>query len=459
MDEGEKMSVTRLVSMAVLCLAATAARAEDCLPAGEIQAIAEHFTQFRDLANKGEYCFDDSPTSHLLKGISFMRRTRFANPMPNSADELFRGGFKNDWYSYFVERITDFRIQPSCERGVIAYVYFWGTSMYVCPLALTDAFTALDRASVFLHEARHIDGYPHYTCSRGARLGMSGACDNQISEQGSYAVTVETYAQISRYAVDLNPALRAYARSMAVVYADEAFNVPVKIDRTSRFLAVTNDGRFHALDLAAGTSVAMGRLPVAGRIAMRAQHMILMPDDKTLTSRYAFARDEGETTQSVGDPMADYDAGSPALRAEFKAAHFGGQWFAHAYRDHLRFNCGFGMTTPIDVRIDEVPESFVYPSGYTREATSAQMVTVSGRVYDVGCNGSREAFVRPASLHLDRPYKRLYRIGGDTLGLGADGRIYSVDENGTGRALTTDLAGEISELVPNQNVEFLDAVP
>ncbi len=71
----------------------------------------------------------------------FMRKTAFAVSMPTSADELFSGRFASDWYGYFTGRITSFEVQTSCPKGVIAYVYFFGTAMYVCPTALTPKFT------------------------------------------------------------------------------------------------------------------------------------------------------------------------------------------------------------------------------------------------------------------------------------------------------------------------------
>ena len=74
-----------------------------------------------------------------------------------------------------------------------------------------------------MHEARHIDGYPHITCSKGPRKGLQGACDNRITDTGSYDVTVETYAQMAEYSPNLHPALRAYSKASAVIYADEAF--------------------------------------------------------------------------------------------------------------------------------------------------------------------------------------------------------------------------------------------
>ncbi|NJM09714.1 MAG: hypothetical protein HC883_02110, partial [Bdellovibrionaceae bacterium] len=129
-------------------LSAFAQSAPNCISQAEMTAISSHFRQFEPLKG-AEYCLDESPTSRLLAGIMFMRKTAFAPSMPNSSDDLFSGKFSGDWYQYFIGRIDAFEVQSSCPKGVIAYVYFFGTSMYVCPMALTPNYTSLDLASVF----------------------------------------------------------------------------------------------------------------------------------------------------------------------------------------------------------------------------------------------------------------------------------------------------------------------
>ena len=444
----------KLVYLFVALLASSSSFAADCVSQAEMQEIANTFTQFKDLTNK-DYCFDGSETANLLKGIMFMRKTQFDAPMNASPDELFSGRFGSDWYQYFIGRINEFQVEASCPKGVGAFVYmFGGNTMHVCPMLLTDNFTALDRASVFMHEARHIDGFPHVTCSRGPRAGLQGACDDQISTAGSYAVTVETYAQISRYAKDLNPVLKAYSRASATTYAMEAFETPVRLNSSAQFLVMTQDKRFHLLK-GKGTTKALGAAPALGRIVMRAQHMILFPEDKNLPSKYVFARNEGDIQQTAGDLSVDYNALSPSERSNMVDFHISAQWNARIFKDKIRFECDPRSKQQVDVNTNGViPSSVIYPNGYDRSAPAAQFIDQNGKIFDFGCS-NKQPSIRASSLVLDRPYKRMYKANDLLLGLTSDGHLYEVRGNSS-TPFVTSLDGQIYEIAPNLNVDFFD---
>lgn len=436
-------------------LNAQAADAAVCVPKSEMQAIAQHFTQFSHLANS-DYCYNGSHESHLIAGLMFMRETAFNSSMPKSPDELFSGRFASGWYQYFIGRITDISIQSQCQKGVGAYVFMFGTTMYVCPMLLSDNFTALDRASVMMHEARHIDGFPHMTCTRGARKGLQGACDKKISDGGSYAVSVETYAQIAAYAPNVHPAIKAYARSAGVTYADEAFETPVRIERQSRLIMLSTNGEFRALDLAGGVhETALGQSPALGRISMRAQHMVLYPEDKTQPAKYVFARNEGDIQQTAGDIAVEYNSLTPQQRGEWVDVHLAAQWSAKVKKNTITVGCDPRSDATTDLATNgETPASLVYPNGYDREFASAHVVMQSGKIFEVGCANSR-AFLKASTVTFDQPYKRIYKAGSDVVGLTKDGRLFRI--NGTSSTpLQTSLDGRVFELAPNQSIGFLD---
>lgn len=434
---------------------ASAQEAAECVPASEMTAIAQHFTQFRNLAGR-EYCLNGSHESHLIAGLMFMRQTQFAASMPKSADELFSGEFAGDWYRYFIGRINDLSIQASCPKGVGAYVYMFGNTMYVCPMLLSDNFTALDRASVMMHEARHIDGFPHMTCTRGPREGLQGACDRSIGQHGSYGVTVETYAQIAAYAPAIHPALRSYARSSAVVYADEAFESPVRISRAQQFLLLTTQGEFHTLNLNGGvTTNQLGSAPALGKIVMRGQHMILYPDDKNLPAKYVFARNEGEIQQAAGDIAVEYNTATPAQRGEWVDVHIGSQWSARLLKNKAKIGCDPRSENTVDVGTGgETPVALVYPNGYERGSKSAHVAMASGKIFEMGCENGR-AFLRASAFAFDQAYKRIHKAGSDMVGLTKDGRLFKISGT-TSLPIATSLDGRVHELAPNQFIEFLD---
>ncbi len=424
-----------------------------CVPRAEMQTIAQHFNQFNTLAG-ADYCYDGSQTANLIQALEFMRTTKYASTMNNSTDELFSGTFAQDWWTYFIGRINDIQIQSSCPKGVGAFVYSFGNTMYVCPMLLTDSFAALDRTSVMMHEARHIDGFPHITCAHGPRTGLQGACDQQISDHGSYAVTVETYAQLAAYATDIHPALRAYAASSAVVYADEAFETPAHVDRQPNFLVLTNSKEFYRLPADGSSNLQrLGDAPALGHIVSRAQHLILYPDDKALPAKYIFSKNEGEIQQAAGDIAVEYNGQTPQQRAELVDVHIGAQWTVRVYHNHLLFVCDPTSPATQDVILSgQVAGSVLYPNGYDRAASSTFLITETGTLMEFGCK-SRKAFVQAARMTLDQKYKRVQKLGQEVIGLTPDGRLFVI--NGAhSTPLKTSMDGRIYDLMPSQTFAF-----
>jgi hypothetical protein len=447
------VSTLFVACLALVAVNAHAASKASCIPQSEMAQIAKSFPQFDKYANK-DFCLDDSQDSHLLAGIEFMRGTQFDTNMIRSQDELFSGKFMNDWWGYFTGRIEEFQIDDSCPKGVVAYVYaFGGKTMYACSGALTNQFSPLDLASVFMHEARHIDGFPHIMCDRGPRKGLQGACDQRMSDEGSYSVTVETYAQLARYATGIHPALKAYARSASVIYADEAFEEPVKINRTNRFMVITNDRNIRTLNLD-GTTAIVGQAPELGHIVMRSQHMILFPDNTANKARWMYARNEGELTTSAGNQADEYNALSPSDRSNMVDVHIGAQWNARVYKNKVRFDCDPHAPNTQELALSDAPVGLVYLSGYDRAATQTQLMTASGTIYDLGCNGTT-AFLKASSTKLDQKYRRVYKVGSLTLGVTQDGNLRSINgSTSTAYSLGAGIDGQVREIMPNQAVEF-----
>lgn len=444
-----------LVVLSLVFASIGTAAAEECISQAEMQEISQHFTQFRHLANK-EYCYDGSHEAHLIAGLMFMRKTQFDPKMGKSRDDLFSGRFASSWYNYFIGRINEVVIDKDCPKGVAAYVYAWGgKTMYACTMMLSENYTALDRASVFMHEARHIDGHPHTTCRSGPREGLQGACDTRIADGGSYAVTVETYAQLARYAMGIHPALKSYARSSAVIYADETFVNPVTVDRSQQFLLMAKDRTFYLLKND-GSTTALGSAPSLGQIVMRSHHMILFPDDKNLTARFLFARNEGEIAQQAGDQATEYNGQTPAERANFVDLHVGAQWNAQVFKDKVRFACNPRAHTKEELSTKgDAPVGLVYPNGIDRAAKTVQLVMASGKLMDMGCSGT-SAFLRGSAMTLDQKYKSIYKVGGLALGLTSEGMLREIQGNSSRPFSLGKLDGQIHEIAPNQSFSFFD---
>ncbi len=434
------------------------ANAANCISKEDMTDIASHFTQFSALSGK-EFCHDGSETANLLASLMFMRSNQFATDMKPSKDELFSGKFADSWYKYFTGRINEMSIDTGCPKGVAAYVYgFGGNTMYVCSAALNDNFSALDRASIFMHEARHIDGYPHITCSKGPRKGLQGACDNRISDTGSYSVTVETYAQLAKYSKDLHPALKAYARSAAVIYADEAFETPARIDRSQQLLVMTKNKDLMSVALGADNSVKnLGQTPALGHIIMRAQHMVLLPEDRTLPAKYLFVNNVGDISQSPGDAFTEYNGQTAQQKSEFVDFQSGAQWNAKVYKTKLVFACDpRAATTSEQAVTGSSVVGILHLTGYDRNAKSNFLATEDGNIYEFGCDQQLKSFIKASSaVKLDQRFKRIHKVNDMLIGLTADGRLYQI-KDGNSVAIPTSVDGQIYEIAPRQNFSFFD---
>lgn len=452
--------IRALIGLLGLLVAFSAQAEPTCVSQEEMQEIASHFRQFQQYA-QDQYCLDGSEDSNLLESLLFMRKTQFEAPMEVSSDELFSGRFQNDWYGYFINRISDIEIDYGCPKGVGAYVYgFFGSKMYVCTMLLTSDFTALDRASVFMHEARHIDGFPHVTCRQGARAGIRGACDDRISDGGSYAVSVETYAQISRYAVDIHPALKAYARAAATTYADEAFVTPVQIDRSEGLIVLASDQNFYRIRKTGANQVetqALGRSPYLGFIAPRAQHLILFPYDKNQGASYVFPKGEGEISQQAGEVARKYNELSPIERNEVLDAHVAAQWTALLYGRKVDLTCDYrsDAITTLSLPQGKDPLGFVYPNGYNRSHPQIFLSFSDGSLFEVGCSSSSRAFIRDSGQRYDVPMRRVHKAGSFVLGMDASGSLYEI-KNSQPQALFAKEIDFAFEVAPYGHFDFLD---
>lgn len=429
----------------------------DCVSAKDMNEITAAFTQFSHLKGK-EFCYDKSDDSALIEAIMFMRNTQFEASMPNSQDDLFSGKFASSWWKYFIGRINKFSIQKNCPEGAAAYVIalFGGKTMYVCPLMLSGSMTALDRASIYMHEARHIDGFPHMTCTHGPRKGINGACDQRIKDGGSYAVTVETYAQLGQYATDIHPALKAYAKASSVVYGNEAFEEKVRIDQTANFMYLTTNKQFHELDVQGGVKVTdRGSISDLGRIFIRGLYYVIFPDDKNLPAKFVFTNNEGDLDQVPGKDAGDYNAATPAEKSKWVALHYAGAWAVKTFTDRAQFICDVqGGGAKIDVmHTSAKPVSFIYPNGYDREHLVAYLLMDNGQVMEAGCSSKTNAYLKATNITFDRQITRLYKSGNTTVALGADGKLYSVS-NGVTTHIPTAQDGQITELLAHTNFAF-----
>ncbi|MFN3696213.1 MAG: hypothetical protein ACK4VO_02135 [Pseudobdellovibrio sp.] len=398
---------------------------EGCISAADMTEIANYFKQFKNLAGQ-EYCHDESQTSYLLAGLNYIRKVQFSESMVNSPDELFTGKFAKDWFGYFTKRINKIQIESNCPTGVIAFVYagfMADSTMHACPMALTNAFTALDLASVFLHEARHLDGFPHVVCAEGPRAGLQGACDKKISDGGSYAVTVETYTQLGQYGKDIHPAFRAIAQASALIYGAEAFQQKVKINTEEAFLALTSDKKIYKIDstLSKAPQI-MGSTVDLGHFIKSKMGLVIMPTDKTKQMVRVFPTGE---TQSMAN---EYNTSIVSDRQNVVDYYFAWTWNARIEKNKVRFFCDKRekptQSTDVSFPSQVEAQSIVYPEGYTPNQNFAYVATSQG-LYKFSCESGKGQIVA-AQNTIDSDIKRIHRANNVILALTKTGEVLNL---------------------------------
>ncbi len=429
---------------------------KNCISQANLKDISSHFTQFAKYANK-DFCADGSADFQLLSSMMFMRSTAFAANMAKSQDDFFSGRFAKDWYGYFIGRIDSIKVEASCPKGALAFVQaFFGFSdkvMHVCPIGLTDAVSTLDLSSVFMHEARHIDGFPHITCSKGPRAGINGACDKIIADGGSYAVTVETYAQLAKYATALHPALKAYARASSAIYGQEAFETPITVQNKNELVLMMDNLDFVSVDIATLATKTMGKSPVVGKIFKRANHMVLIPDDKTLPGQYVFLQNEGPIAQSPSDMITEYNAQTPAEKAKLVDVHVAAQWNAKVFKNSIRFVCDPTSPATKDIALPagKNAANLLYVDGYARANFSALLSTENGEIFELGCS-NKAAYLKVSAVKFDQKYKRVYKINNRIFGLTFSGELFTIEN---GKSTAVKLSKPVLEMAPNQIFTFM----
>ena len=214
-----------LMALAACLLLPHTARAEiqeelGCVPAEKaakyVQLLGVQTEQFGPL----ELCESTNLNKKLLDAIHSLELGRFSR---TSASPLTRRVVEGDYLPYLTERID--RVERngcSGDETVVACVKPGQTTMH-----LQDYFfrlPAVNRVGTLLHEARHIDGFPHVDCESGPLAGSPGGCDPRWAYRGSYAVELEYYARVALEGENFHPVYRTIARASAVALMEENFN-------------------------------------------------------------------------------------------------------------------------------------------------------------------------------------------------------------------------------------------
>lgn len=152
--------------------------------------------------------------------------------------------------------------------------------------------------------------------------------------------------------------------------------------------------------------------------------------------------------------MVEYNAETPAQRAELLDLHIGAQWIAKVYASKVRFACDPRSSATSDLELkDTQAVGIAYLTGYDRAGRLNHLMTTNGTVYEFGCSEAKKPFLRASTVKLDQNFKRIHKVGNVVVGLTPEGNLFQID-GVKSTPLTTSLDGQIYEIAPRQSYGF-----
>ncbi len=184
----------------------TYAKAELCISREDIIELAETYPQISSLTgskteHKSQYCQNDLGFNwhSLISSLVILKNTRTESLIENRSDAFtINATSENNWWAYFTKRAQSFLIERRCQQHYSAYIdpIFGEGVIHLCPPFFNQS--PATQASILMHEVRHFDGHQHVDCTQGNENGIRKACDNNVSDKGSYAISLQTLVGLAR---------------------------------------------------------------------------------------------------------------------------------------------------------------------------------------------------------------------------------------------------------------------
>lgn len=196
----------------------------DCYNPSRIQnEVTPQFkVTFRDPNLQYRYC---DPNNVMYQAFQALLYLKDLPQVAVATDESDQGILGNRPYDFLTSHISELSFEAdggrNCGYGTMAFVENQQPTIHICPWI--NNFDVLTNAGVFIHESRHVDGYPHVLCDHGPYRNSGFACDPSYQTRGSYAAGTEFEVKISR-SESVNQATRLLAQGYAITDFMEHFN-------------------------------------------------------------------------------------------------------------------------------------------------------------------------------------------------------------------------------------------
>lgn len=218
-----------------------------CLSQNQLQEVFAEY-QFlhwdETLKNYKQYLVTDidscDSNTNVFKIIDAILLLKKILPQPEIEGQFQSLVAKEGANKFFHQRISRILFETkahesACPENALAYhVPHIDKEMHICPEFKNYIHSEYLAAYTLLHEARHVDIFPHVACTHGyamksdAQPMSAGSCDFSYENQGSYGVGAAFLEQI--YQTTDNEALRQETRSHFIVDLITHFNqMPLQI--------------------------------------------------------------------------------------------------------------------------------------------------------------------------------------------------------------------------------------
>jgi hypothetical protein len=432
----------------------------NCISDNDLKDISVDFLQFETfLTEKAEYCESDLGTQWYKIAQSLVTLKNSSPDEPTiDADDAFtyQAISEKDWWAYFTKRASKFIIHSNCREGVIAYVqpFFGAGTINLCEPFFDMPISS--QASVMMHEVRHFDGHRHVTCTQGNENGSGGACDQKITGQGSYAISVQTLVGLARSKDTLaeeKPLVEAEATYMAF----NKFNVVPEVKINHSMLLSNKAGEVYSWVIGKSADL-VKTLSSPAVLNGSGRHLTIYPSDTNLD---AYRMDNG-LTATVDNPglyAKHYNEQSVQERAKYKSISYNGTG-GLLKENSLTTLCNQTSLELGNKKLDSVANMkriLTISNDSKSIEQESYLLSENGDLYPYECKSTRTTAVTVGNskMKLDSTLldvKQTLSLGKDHFGVKEDGTLVKMSyENNT--------FSEEPMTMPIENSDWLSATP
>jgi len=304
--------------LSVLSLKAFATTPSTCLDQKEVAAI----TPLLKLTVSGpaDVCASDSHYYKVLDALILLKNLQLsAVQLPPPLDQHI---VDQPYFDYFVSKTQELRDLPDDDAACTAGFYAYATTdedgtRYIGLCSVFYDFSAVRDLPLLLHERRHFDGFPHVTCSGGQFIGMEGGCDEEITDKGAYAVSVETGLKIA-FAKNISASESFLLKADALSLGEARFNQSFSQLGMQAIYLVSQDHK-HAYFVQENGTIETAA-PYAGQALSRTFSLVIIPDDQSDIFSADMFNGTNQPMPSIGGLAAQYNSTPQDQRPHFITA-------------------------------------------------------------------------------------------------------------------------------------------